>query len=71
MDSLFLLIPVSVILITIAILFLRWAVGNGQYDDLEKPAHSILFEEDRDMIPKDKPGKDTAPESVSSNEKTS
>ncbi len=60
MDSLFLLVPVSVILITIAVLFLRWAVRSGQYDDLEKPAHSILFDDDRDMMPKEsQPAEDT------------
>ncbi|KZY38278.1 cytochrome oxidase, partial [Oleiphilus sp. HI0043] len=28
-----------------------WAVKNGQYDDLEGPAHSILYDDDKDMIP--------------------
>jgi len=31
----------------------NWAVKSGQFDDLEGPAHSILFDDDKDMIPKE------------------
>jgi|TARA_R110001599_G_scaffold9284_5_gene45998 cbb3-type cytochrome oxidase maturation protein len=51
MEVLFVLIPVSLILITLAISIFGWAVKNGQYDDLEGPAHSILYDDDADMIP--------------------
>ncbi|MBK8973019.1 MAG: cbb3-type cytochrome oxidase assembly protein CcoS [Hahellaceae bacterium] len=51
MSSLSILIPISLILLTIAIVILRWAVKNGQYDDLDKPGHSILFDDDKNMIP--------------------
>ncbi|KXJ57244.1 MAG: cbb3-type cytochrome oxidase assembly protein CcoS [Cycloclasticus sp.] len=48
MGSLYFLIPVSVILVgLIAVIFL-WAVRSGQFDDLDGPAHSILFEEEVD-----------------------
>jgi nitrogen fixation-related uncharacterized protein len=30
---------------------LIWAVRNDQFDDLEGPAHSILFDDDEDRIP--------------------
>lgn len=51
MEILYILIPVSLILVTLAISIFGWAVKNGQYDDLEGPAHSILFDDDEDMIP--------------------
>ncbi len=46
MDSLYLLIPLSVILIGVIMVIFLWAVKSGQFDDLEGPAHSILFEEE-------------------------
>lgn len=51
MEILYLLIPVSVILVTIAIAIFGWAIKSGQYDDLEGPAYSILYDDDADMIP--------------------
>lgn len=46
MDSLFLLIPLSIVLIgLVAVLFL-WAVRSGQFDDLEGPAHDILDDDE-------------------------
>ena len=51
MEILFLLIPISIILVALAIAIFGWAVKNGQYDDLEGPAHSILYDDDADMIP--------------------
>lgn len=51
MEVLFVLIPVSLILVTLAIAIFGWAVKDGQYDDLEGPAHSILYDDDADMIP--------------------
>ncbi len=51
MEILFILIPVSIILVAVAIGIFGWAVKSGQYDDLEGPAHSILYDDDEDMIP--------------------
>ena len=51
MDIIFLLIPIAIILAGCAIWGFFWCVNNGQYDDLESPAHSILFEDDEDLIP--------------------
>ena len=47
MDSLYFLIPVSIVLIALAILIFLWAVRSGQFDDLEGPGHSILYEEEQ------------------------
>ena len=45
MESLIILIPIAVLFIALAIRVFFWAVDSGQFDDLEGPAHSILFED--------------------------
>jgi len=50
---LYLLIPLAVGLMTIAIGFLLWSVRTGQYDDLEGPAYRILMDEEDPMVPDD------------------
>lgn len=62
MEILYILIPVSIVLVALAIGIFSWAVKSGQYDDLEGPAHSILFDDDSDMIP----GSETKKEQESS-----
>jgi cbb3-type cytochrome oxidase maturation protein len=47
MEIIYLLIPVSLILLGLIVWILLWAVRNGQYDDMEGPAHQILMDEDR------------------------
>ncbi len=47
MESLYLLIPLSVLLIGGVLWLLWWSVGSGQFDDLEGPAHRILMDDDR------------------------
>ncbi len=47
MESLYLLIPVSVILVFIIGALFWWSLRNGQYDDLEGPAYRLLLD-DRD-----------------------
>ncbi len=51
MDILVLLIPVTMILLTVSGLLFWWTVRSGQYDDLDSPAQRILFDDDEDMIP--------------------
>lgn len=46
MTILYLLIPLSLILLGLAVWAFFWAVKNDQFDDLEGPAHRILFDED-------------------------
>ncbi|WP_422133221.1 cbb3-type cytochrome oxidase assembly protein CcoS [Endozoicomonas sp. ALD040] len=45
MESLIILIPIAVVLIAVAVRIFLWAVDNDQFDDLEGPAHSILFDD--------------------------
>jgi len=47
MEILYLLIPLSVALVFAIGAVLWWAVGSGQFDDLEGPAHELLTDDDR------------------------
>lgn len=46
MDSLYLLIPIALVFCVVAIKLLLWAIGSGQYDDLDKEAWRILAEDE-------------------------
>ena len=46
MESLYLLIPLSLLILVIIAAILFWAIRNGQFDDMEGPAHSILMDDD-------------------------
>lgn len=46
MTILFLLIPLSVVLLTIAIAAFFWATRQGQFDDLDSPAMRIIMDDD-------------------------
>ncbi|RDB43485.1 cbb3-type cytochrome oxidase assembly protein CcoS [Halomonas sp. DQ26W] len=52
MTILYLLIPLSLVLLGLAVWAFFWAVKNDQFEDLEGPAHRILFDDDEnDMTP--------------------
>ena len=53
MDIIFLLIPIAIIFVGCAIWAFFYSVNSGQFEDLESPAHSILFEDDDHLIPQD------------------
>jgi cbb3-type cytochrome oxidase maturation protein len=46
MELIFITIPITLVLIAVAIKIFFWASKSGQFDDLEGPAHSILFDVD-------------------------
>jgi cbb3-type cytochrome oxidase maturation protein len=46
MESLYLLIPISLVVVAVIVLILYWAVKSGQFEDLEGPSHSILMDDD-------------------------
>lgn len=46
MSVLYLLIPLGLVLLGIAIWAFMWAVRSGQFEDLEGPAHRILMDDD-------------------------
>lgn len=47
------LVPVMLVLVALGVVLFSWAVKNGQYDDLDGPAHRILYDDDTDKIPED------------------
>jgi len=46
MSILFILIPLGLVLLGIAVWGFIWAVNNDQFEDLDRAAHSILFEDE-------------------------
>lgn len=46
MEILYLLIPLSVVLVFLIGGIFWWAVKSGQFDDLEGPAHRILMDDE-------------------------
>jgi cbb3-type cytochrome oxidase maturation protein len=51
MESLYLLIPMSLIVVAFIVFVLYWCVKSGQFDDLEGPGHSILMDDDSSPPP--------------------
>ena len=51
MESLFLLIPLSLVLVGLLVWILRWSIKSGQFDDLDGPGEAILMDDD---VPKPK-----------------
>jgi cbb3-type cytochrome oxidase maturation protein len=47
MNVIFILIPLGLVLLVVAVAAFFWAVRSGQYDDLESPAWRILLDDDR------------------------
>ncbi|AJO77579.1 MULTISPECIES: cbb3-type cytochrome oxidase assembly protein CcoS [Pseudomonas] len=45
MPALYVMIPAALLIVAIALYIFFWAVDSGQYDDLDGPAHSILFDD--------------------------
>lgn len=46
MSILYLLIPLALLLLALAVWAFFWAVGSGQFDDLDTPAMRILLDDD-------------------------
>ena len=46
MSILYILIPLGLFLVVIGVWAFFWAVGNGQFDDLETPGWSVLIDRD-------------------------
>ena len=47
MDILYLLIPLSLVLVFLIAGIFWWSVSSGQFEDLEGPAYRILMDDDR------------------------
>lgn len=46
MDILYLLIPLSLVLVFVIAIFFWWSLRNNQYDDLDGPGYRILMDDD-------------------------
>ncbi len=53
MEVLYFLIPLALILIGLAVWAFYWMVKDGQFEDMEGPAHRILMDDDDPMIPRE------------------
>lgn len=51
MKILYLLIPLGFVVMGVALWAIIWAVKNGQFEDLEGPAHRILMDDDDPLVP--------------------
>ncbi len=49
MDILYLLIPLSLVLVFVIGAVFWWALRSGQFEDLEGPAHRILMDDEDDL----------------------
>lgn len=47
MEIMYLLIPVSVVLVFFIALIFWWSIKSGQFDDLEGPGYRILMDDDQ------------------------
>ena len=65
MSSLYLLIPIAIIFVCIAVGIFLWAVRSEQFEDLERQGYDILFDENESQ-----PGAATKPQSSSTTERT-
>jgi len=61
METLYLLIPISVVLVFLIGIAFWWSLRNGQFDDMEGPAYRILMDDDK-ASPASKP--DTPPDAA-------
>lgn len=46
MTALYLLVPLALLLATGAVTAFLWAVGRGEFEDLETPALRVVFDDD-------------------------
>lgn len=46
MESLYILIPIAIVLVCVAVAIFLWAVKSDQFEDLERQGHNILLDDD-------------------------
>ncbi|WP_444994047.1 cbb3-type cytochrome oxidase assembly protein CcoS [Aliikangiella sp. IMCC44359] len=46
MDVIYWLIPLSIVILIVAVIIFFWAVKSGQFQDLDSAAIEILFDDD-------------------------
>ena len=51
MEILYLMVPLGLVLVGFGLWAFFWAVGSGQFDDLDSPGWSVLHDEKRRNTP--------------------
>jgi cbb3-type cytochrome oxidase maturation protein len=55
MSIIYVLIPLGLVLVGIGLWAFFWAVGNGQFDDLDSPGWSVLADDEAEKtVPADR-----------------
>lgn len=54
MSALYYLIPLSLLILGGAIGVFIWSLRKGQFDDLQGPAHRIIFDDRDDQVNQDR-----------------
>ncbi|WP_127348097.1 cbb3-type cytochrome oxidase assembly protein CcoS [Pseudidiomarina mangrovi] len=54
MDSLYVLIPIAILFVIVAVAIFFWAVRSDQFEDLERQGMSILLDDDAKPTGSDK-----------------
>jgi cbb3-type cytochrome oxidase maturation protein len=54
MSIVYLLIPLGLVLVGVGLWAFFWAVGSGQFDDLDSPGWTVLEDDASDRIPSTK-----------------
>jgi len=54
MDILYLLIPLSLVLVFVIAALFWWSLKSGQYEDLDGPGYRILMDDDKTDIPRNR-----------------
>ncbi|GAL15748.1 type cbb3 cytochrome oxidase biogenesis protein CcoS [Vibrio astriarenae] len=49
MESIYILIPISILLVAVAVGVFLWAMRSDQFEDLERQGHNILFDDDKSL----------------------
>ncbi|WP_394245038.1 cbb3-type cytochrome oxidase assembly protein CcoS [Vibrio astriarenae] len=49
MESIYILIPIAILLVAVAVGVFLWAVRSDQFEDLERQGHNILFDDDKSL----------------------
>lgn len=65
MEILFLLIPLSLVLVALIVWAFLWAIRSGQFDDLDGPPYRVLLDEERVSPEDDAQGQDEGESSPS------
>ncbi len=55
MEILYLLIPLSLVLVFLIGVIFMWFLKSGQFEDLEGPAYRILMDNDRPQVKESSP----------------